>query len=49
VLDVTERRLVLEALRPREDSEAVWEAFPHDLSGLHRSTLHDRFGRPCDG
>jgi fructosamine-3-kinase len=49
VLADTERMLVLEALGPRDDGRAAWEAFAHDLAGLHRGKVHDRFGWQSDG
>jgi len=44
LLDVTEHMLVLEALGPRVDTQAAWEALADDLAGLHLGTIHDRFG-----
>jgi fructosamine-3-kinase len=49
VLAVTERMLVLEALGPRDDGRAAWEALAHDLAGLHRGNAHDRFGWQSNG
>lgn len=49
VLAVTGRMLLLEALPPRDDSAESWEAFAHDVAGLHRGTVHDRFGWHRDG
>src|SRR6266496_1605278 len=49
VLAATDRMLLLEALAPREDSEASWEAFAHDLAALHRGTVHETFGWVSDG
>jgi fructosamine-3-kinase len=49
VVAVTGRLLVLEALHPRDDSDASWEAFARDLAALHRGTAHDRFGWAADG
>ena len=49
VLAVTGRLLLLEALQPRDDSAESWEAFAHDVAGLHRGTVHDRFGWHGDG
>lgn len=49
VLAVTGRMLLLEALQPRDDSAESWEAFAHDVAGLHRGTAHDRFGWHRDG
>jgi fructosamine-3-kinase len=49
VLAVTGRMLVLEALHPRLDTRATWQAFAHDLAALPRSTVHDRFGWDHDG
>jgi fructosamine-3-kinase len=49
VIAATDRLLVLEALRHRDDSEQSWEAFAHDLAAVHRATVHDRFGWPADG
>ena len=49
VLAATDRMLLLEALAPREDSEASWEAFAHDLAALHRGTVHETFGWARDG
>jgi fructosamine-3-kinase len=48
VLAATERLLLLEPLRPRDDSPARWESFAHELVALHRSTVSDRFGWPHD-
>ncbi len=49
VLAVTDHMLVMEALAPRGDSRAAWEAFAHDLADLHLGTVHDRFGWQRDG
>ena len=49
VLAVTGRLLLLEALSPREDSESAWEAFARAVAGMHRRTVHDRFGWASDG
>jgi fructosamine-3-kinase len=49
VLAATGRLLLLEALAPRDDSEASWEAFAHDLAALHRGTVHEMFGWASDG
>jgi fructosamine-3-kinase len=49
VLAVTSRLLLLEALQPRDDSVKSWEAFARDLSGMHRGTVHQRFGWHRDG
>ncbi len=49
VLAATDRMLLLEALAPREDSEASWEAFAHHLAALHRGTVHETFGWARDG
>jgi fructosamine-3-kinase len=49
VLAVTDRLIVLEALAARDDSQKSWDAFAHDLAGVHRSTVHDRFGWARDG
>ena len=49
VLAATSQLLMLEALAPREDSEASWEAFAHDLAALHRGTVHEMFGWVSDG
>src|SRR6266704_3449722 len=49
VLAATDRMLLLEALAPRDDSEASWEAFAHDLAALHRGTAHEMFGWASDG
>lgn len=44
VLAITSRLLLLQALAPREDSDASWERFARDLASLHTSTAGDRFG-----
>ncbi|UOE43566.1 fructosamine kinase family protein [Agromyces larvae] len=44
VLLATRDVLVLEALRPRPDSEAFWTRLAHTLAHLHLSTMHPRFG-----
>jgi fructosamine-3-kinase len=49
VLAATSQLLMLEALAPRDDSEASWEAFAHDLAALHRGTVHETFGWVSDG
>jgi fructosamine-3-kinase len=49
VLAVTSRLLLLEALRPRDDSERSWEQFALDLAAAHRSTAGNRFGWHHDG
>jgi fructosamine-3-kinase len=49
VLAATGQLLLLEALAPRDDSEASWEAFAHDLAALHRGTVHEMFGWASDG
>ncbi len=49
VFAATDRMLLLEALAPRDDSEASWEAFAHDLAALHRGTAHEMFGWVSDG
>jgi fructosamine-3-kinase len=49
VLGVTEHLLVLEALDPRADSRAAWDALAHQLAALHQGTVHDHFGWPRDG
>jgi len=49
VLAATGELLLLEALAPREDSEASWEAFAHDLAAVHRGTVHETFGWASDG
>lgn len=49
VLDVTEHMLVLEAIGPRVDTEATWEALAYDLAGLHLGTINNSFGWPSDG
>jgi fructosamine-3-kinase len=49
VLAVTTRLPLLEALQPRDDSVKSWEAFARDLSGMHRGTVHQRFGWHRDG
>jgi fructosamine-3-kinase len=49
VLAVTEHMLLLEAMGPRVDNRAAWEALAHDLAELHRGTVHDRFGWHRDG
>ena len=49
VFAATDRMLLLEALAPRDDNEAAWEAFAHDLAALHRGTAHEMFGWASDG
>ncbi|SDT79001.1 fructosamine kinase family protein [Actinoplanes derwentensis] len=36
--------LVLSVLRPRPSGADFWERLAHTLAGLHRSTIHPRFG-----
>ena len=49
VLGVTDRLLLLEPLKPRDDRESAWETFARDLAALHRSTTHEMFGWDRDG
>ena len=49
VLAATSQLLMLESLAPRDDREASWEAFAHDLAALHRGTVHETFGWVSDG
>jgi fructosamine-3-kinase len=49
VLGLTECLLVLEPLAPRADTREAWQAFAHDLAGLHSGTANDRFGWHRDG
>jgi fructosamine-3-kinase len=49
VLGVTDRLLLLEPLKPRDDRESAWETFARDLAALHRSITHEMFGWDRDG
>ena len=49
VLAVTSGLLLLEALKPRDDSERCWEQFARDLAAAHRGTTGNRFGWHHDG
>jgi fructosamine-3-kinase len=49
ILAVAPNVLVLERHQPWRDDEASWERLGHQLAGLHRSTVHDRFGWRRDG
>ena len=44
VVHVSERLLILEALRPRVDDERFWERLGSMVARLHTSTVSDRFG-----
>ncbi|HEX6685573.1 MAG TPA: fructosamine kinase family protein [Candidatus Limnocylindrales bacterium] len=49
VLAATADLLVLEAMRPRDDGEAFWEALGRMVAGLHTATVNDRFGWHREG
>jgi fructosamine-3-kinase len=49
VLAATNDVLLLEALAPLDDTRRYWQRFAHDLAGLHRGTVHDRFGWHSNG
>ena len=49
VLAATPRLLVLEPLRPREDSPEFWEELGRMVATLHACTVSDRFGWHRDG
>ncbi len=49
VIHVSQRLLVLEALRPRREDERFWEQLAHMVATLHTSTACDRFGWHRDG
>jgi fructosamine-3-kinase len=49
VLAATDDVLLLEVLAPLDDSPGYWRRLAHDLAGLHRGTVHDRFGWPSHG
>lgn len=49
VLAATDDVLLLEALAPLGDRPRYWQRLAHDLAGLHRGTVHDRFGWHSNG
>ncbi|MEW2402494.1 fructosamine kinase family protein [Streptomyces sp. NPDC046862] len=48
VFEVSERHLLMEALRPRPDTDAFWEAAGRAFAALH-TVRGDRFGWDTDG
>jgi fructosamine-3-kinase len=49
VLAASSRVLVLESMRPRQDTERFWERLGHMVAELHTSHVSDRFGWHREG